>query len=62
MLAAVELLPGAGVGEAVVGAAVDDDDVLREGRCDLRGGAVQSVNIALDLPETLGLSTAGVAP
>ncbi len=26
------------------------------------GGAVQSMNIALGLPETLGLSTIGVAP
>ncbi len=41
VLAVVELLPGARVGEAEVRAAVDHHDVLAEGACDLRGLAVR---------------------
>jgi len=44
------------VGRAVVVAAIDN---LTKGTA---GGAVQSMNVALGLPEDLGLSTIGVAP
>jgi N-acetyl-gamma-glutamyl-phosphate reductase len=44
------------VGRAVVVVAIDN---LTKGTA---GGAVQSANLALDLPETLGLPTAGMAP
>ena len=43
-------------GRLVVVAAVDN---LTKGTA---GGAMQSMNIALGLPETTGLSTVGVAP
>jgi N-acetyl-gamma-glutamyl-phosphate reductase len=44
------------IGRVVVVSAIDN---LTKGTA---GGAVQSTNLALDLPETLGLPVAGVAP
>lgn len=44
------------VGRVIVTSAIDN---LTKGTA---GGAVQSMNLALDLPETLGLPVAGVAP
>jgi N-acetyl-gamma-glutamyl-phosphate reductase len=44
------------VGRVIVVAAIDN---LTKGTA---GGAVQSANLALDLPETLGLPTSGLAP
>ena len=58
-----------GANTAVIGLAVDDDaqrlvmvvalDNLVKGTA---GAALQSLNLALDLPETLGLPVNGVAP
>jgi N-acetyl-gamma-glutamyl-phosphate reductase len=44
------------VGRVIVVSAIDN---LTKGTA---GGAVQSGNLALDLPETLGLPVTGVAP
>jgi N-acetyl-gamma-glutamyl-phosphate reductase len=54
--ALVQLALDSRVGRVVVVSAIDN---LCKGTA---GGAVQSVNLALDLPETLGLPATGVAP
>ncbi len=55
-LALIQLAVDARVGRVVVVSAIDN---LTKGTA---GGAVQSTNLALDLPETLGLPVTGVAP
>jgi len=52
----VQVAVDARVGRVVAVAAADN---LTKGTA---GGAVQSANLALDLPETLGLPVAGLAP
>jgi N-acetyl-gamma-glutamyl-phosphate reductase len=55
-IALIQLAVDGRVGRVVVVSAIDN---LTKGTA---GGAVQSTNLALDLPETLGLPVTGVAP
>jgi N-acetyl-gamma-glutamyl-phosphate reductase len=55
-VALIQLAVDERVGRVIVVSAIDN---LTKGTA---GGAVQSVNLALDLPETLGLPVTGVAP
>jgi N-acetyl-gamma-glutamyl-phosphate reductase len=55
-VALIQLAVDGRVGRVVVVSAIDN---LTKGTA---GGAVQSLNLALDLPETLGLPVTGVAP
>ena len=52
----VQVIVDAGAGRFIAIAALDN---LTKGTA---GGAIQSMNIALGLPEAAGLSTVGVAP
>jgi len=54
--ALIQLAVDARVGRVIAVSAIDN---LAKGTA---GGAIQSANLALDLPETLGLPVAGVAP